>query len=673
LLGPIFNREWLILPRRPRHYFNRAAWLGLLWILGLTAWLATPGWSHAPTLGEAARLGRQLFWLFAFVQLSLLLFFAAVTAASAITQEKDRRTFILLLVTELRDHEIVLGKLLGSLLQIGLLVLLTVPILFLLLLLGSIAPGQILEETILVAATVLAAGSLGGLIALWRESTFQALALTILSIVLYLCLVFLMGITDEQVQRLPTFLAAIVSRVQAQSLPVFLAVFVSTILAVLTLRLTPARYRRKATLLVLAGGIVTVLLLWFPLSRWELLTTHKEMIQTWLNPYRALQESLETPREGQATLVSPAYACAAVMVSLSVLLNAWGIAYLRIWNPSGEPIMQRESPDDAAAEEKDRLKAHAAPGLIRQVWANPILWREIRTRAYGRRPRLVKTAYFVVLALVCYYALAPVFGGQRPDFVALRGLVPVGILSLLLLAAQAVTSITSERDIGALDLLLVTDLTPREFIFGKLGGIAWNVKEYLLPPLILAILYAVWGLLATPPATHPELLVSRNIEALLCVLGAVLVLMIFAVILGIHVALRTQNSRLAIVNTLGTIFFLSVGTGVCLFLILINGRFEYQWTSFVLFIMAGIGGLWWVLSGDRPSTALTVASWVCPLGVFYSVTNILVAKPGTNESGDPVIPFLVMAGAFGFTVAAMLIPLISEFDVAMGRTSGGAD
>jgi hypothetical protein len=108
-------------------------------------------------------------------------------------------------------------------------------------------------------------------------------------------------------------------------------------------------------------------------------------------------------------------------------------------------------------------------------------------------------------------------------------------------------------------------------------------------------------------------------------------------------------------------------------LILINGRFEYQWTSFILFIMAGIGGLWWVLSGDRPSAALTLASWLCPLAVFYSVTNILVARPGTEESGDPVIPFLVMAASFGFTVTAMLVPLVSEFDVALGRTSAGGE
>jgi hypothetical protein len=37
------------------------------------------------------------------------------------------------------------------------------------------------------------------------------------------------------------------------------------------------------------------------------------------------------------------------------------------------------------------------------------------------------------------------------------------------------------------------------------------------------------------------------------------------------------------------------------------------------------------------------------------------------------LPFLVIGGAFSFTVAAMLVPLLSEFDVALGRTSGGAD
>jgi hypothetical protein len=55
------------------------------------------------------------------------------------------------------------------------------------------------------------------------------------------------------------------------------------------------------------------------------------------------------------------------------------------------------------------------------------------------------------------------------------------------------------------------------------------------------------------------------------------------------------------------VFFHSVGTLICIYLILSKGRFEYRWTSFIVFIAAGIGGLWWVLNGDRPSAALTPA------------------------------------------------------------------
>src|SRR5262249_53476779 len=154
------------------------------------------------------------------------------------------------------------------------------------------------------------------------------------------------------------------------------------------------------------------------------------------------------------------------------------------------------------------------------------------------------------VGLVCYYALAP--GGSR-EWAAAWGLVPVGILSLLLVSAQAVTAITSERDSGALDLLLVTDLTPREFIYGKLLGIAYNTKEFLLPPPIPAWVYACRGELASPSPRLLALLPEgsrqgavfwRNFEAALCVLGGAVVLLTFTMVLGIHVALRVERSRL---------------------------------------------------------------------------------------------------------------------------------
>ncbi|HXG12889.1 MAG TPA: ABC transporter permease [Gemmataceae bacterium] len=608
MLGPIFNREWLTVPRRSRHYVTRVVYLGVLWILGLTAWQATVGWGRTATLGDTARFGVLLFQvLLLYVQLPLTLFFAALSGVSAITQEKDRRTFVLLLVTDLRNYEIVLGKMAGSLLPIAILLASTIPLLTLIVLLGGVAPWQVFQAVLVLAALALAAGSLGGLVALWRDKTFQALALTVLFLVLYLCLVEGLAVVPALASRVPW----------AESL--------------------------------LAN---------FDVAGW----------QEWLGPRQALQSVLEPAEQAQAGL-APAFGFGIMMVLFSILLNIWGIVRLRAWNPSGEPIMQREVPDEE--EEKDRLKAHAAPGPVRPVWANPILWREIATRAYGRRPLLVKAAYLIVVALVCYFALSPLWTRtEREPFAAAFGLVPIGILSLLLIAAQAVTAITSERDIGALDLLLVTDLTPQEFIFGKLGGICYNTLIYVLPPLVLAGVYAWLGWLATPPRNHPELLAARNIEALVCVVLAALVLEAFAMVLGVHVALRNQNSRLAVINTLGTVFFLSVGTLLCIELIVIHGQFEYQWLSFIFFLAAGIGGLWWVLSGDRPSAALTLASWVCPLAMYYTVTTIVIGKPGSPESADPVLPFLVITGAFGFTLAAMLVPLLSEFDVALGRTTG---
>jgi hypothetical protein len=361
------------------------------------------------------------------------------------------------------------------------------------------------------------------------------------------------------------------------------------------------------------------------------------------------------------------------MLTMSVVLNGFGIWKLRKWNPSGEPVQQREAPDDTDDSPEVRAKAHAAPGAVRQVWANPILWREIRTLAYGRRPLLVKVAYGIVIALICYFAVEQLRSPYgRPAFAAAYGLVPAVVLSLLLVSAQAVTSITSERDGRALDLLLVTDISPKEFVFGKLGGVLYNTKEFIVPPLLLAIYYAAMGALAY--TREDETGIVRNFGPMLCVLGAILILVAFVMTLGLHVALRIEQSRMSIVHTLGTVFFLSVGALVSIYLIVINGgSLGNQLLSFSAFIGLGIGGLWWVLSADRPSAALTLASVLCPLAMFYSVVNILIAKPGSQESSDPLVPFLVITAAFGFTIAAMLVPLLSEFDVALGRTTANEE
>lgn len=597
MLGPIFNREFLTVPRRDKHYTARVATLGLLWVIGVTAWQATVGFDKDPGLGQTSRFGLLLFQIASFVQVTLLLFFAALSSASTVSLEKDRRTFILLLLTDMRDYEIVLGKMLGSLLPIAVFFTVSVPFFSALLLLGGVSGEQVAQAIVVMAATTIASGSLGALVALWREKTFQALALSVLALVFYLFLVQGVGL----VAQLATD-SSDVSRVTA-----------------------------------------------------------------WLDPFTAMLYVLEPP--SPEPFLHPAYGFGLSMLLLSVALNGIGIWKLRKWNPSGEPIQQREAPEDADDNADARAKAHAAPGAVRQVWANPILWREICTLAYGRRPLLVKFAYAIVITLICYFAFEMLNSpAGRPAFAAAYGQVPATVLSLLLVSAQSVTSITSERDGKALDLLLVTEISPKQFVFGKIGGVLYNTKEFIIPPILLAIYYATQGALAY--TRDEDVAIARNFGPMLCVVGATLVLIAFVLILGLHVALRIDNSRLSVVHTLGTVFFLSVGSLVSIYLIVINGGSLWnQLLSFSAFICLGIGGLWWVLSSDRPAPALSLASILCPVAMFYSAVNVLIAKPGSQESSDPFVPFLVIGAAFGFAISAMLVPLLSEFDVALGRTT----
>ena len=228
----------------------------------------------------------------------------------------------------------------------------------------------------------------------------------------------------------------------------------------------------------------------------------------------------------------------------------------------------------------------------------------------------------------------------------------IGILSLLLTNAQAVTSITNERDGGTLEILLVTDLRPHEFILGKIGGALWNTREMILMPLVMILSMSLLGRVAT--------LTSENLVYLSI---AFLVLNIFAVTLGIHAGLTYQNSRTAIGHSLGTMFFLFIGIFIFM-LLLVEARssFAIQLQSFILFIGFGSLGLYSSLTYRNPSSALTLASIILPFLTFYAITDFLLG-------GNLGVCFWICV-AYGFTAVAMMVPAMNDFDVALGRSAG---
>ena len=120
-------------------------------------------------LGDLARFGSTFFQILAPLQLALLIFLAAFGAASAVSQEKDKRTIILLLLTRLTNQELVLGKLFSALLSPLLLVFASIPVLMSVQLFGGVSGNQVTRVIIITYAATMVAGSLGSTYALWLE------------------------------------------------------------------------------------------------------------------------------------------------------------------------------------------------------------------------------------------------------------------------------------------------------------------------------------------------------------------------------------------------------------------------------------------------------------------------------------------------------------------------
>ena len=621
LIGPVFGREVTIAPRRTRMYVARSAYVLILLILMSTAWMLLTGTQLIRDVGDMARFGMIMFQILAPLQLALAVFFSAMLSASAVAQEKDRRTLVLLLLTNLSNSELVLGKLLAALLNVLVLAAASLPLFMLSALLGGVSFGQIARVYAVTLATVLACGSLGSTLALWREKTFQALAITVLALVLWMaaCQTVAAGAFGQS-------WLGISCDTWAAGMSPWLAILEAT-----------QPYMQTDPALGPLGTSVNLFLLFAVAVSLVLNGIAVAMVRVW-NPSR---EAQPVSREDETWRRESIWG-AEYDARQAVAGEAAGTATLA----ADEPTAAVESPAPQTAR-----AAIAAPSRTRQVWDNPIVWREICTWAYGRKILLIRLAYLVMFALAAGNLVWLIQSGEEiTRSSGTAALVPLFLLSLILVNAQAVTSLTSEHDTKAMDLLLVSDLTPKEIVYGKLGGVFYNTKEMIVLPMLLCGYLWYEGVL--------------DGENLFFVIVGLAVLYAFVAMLGIHSGMVYFNSRSAIATSLGTVFFLFLGVATCMrMMVAFSGSFEAQ-LPFLGLVVFGGAGLYLALGVRNPSTAIGLASFACPLATFYAITSFLAV-------GGTLAVFLAMAVAYGFTTFAMLIPAIDEFDVATGRTTIG--
>ncbi len=607
MIGPIFQRELSTLPRRPRHFIARIVFLVMLFGIICTTWLLLAGVQPVQNAGDLARFGVLIFQLLAPFQMVVLLFMAALAGSSAVSHEKDKQTLTLLLMTSLTDAEVVIGKIGAGLLATMNAFLSSAPIVFLLPILGGVSLDQVIACTVVTACTLIASCSLGATVAFWREKTFQAIAVTTLLIALWLAL-------GE----------------------------------------------------IIAAGIIPGI----PRS-----------IGSMISPLRAvwdIAQPIPSPSvisgfggSGNAILAS------IFMSALAGSLSLLSIAKLRVWNPSRERrnvvAEWEDSPQLTVATTTNPTSADTSAAIApkaaqervvkswksrepRAMWNNPILWREMMTWAYGRKILFIRVAYILFSLLIGFGLYQTLQSGAAytdsgfqeqlvPTTVSL--LAPCFVLSLIMINALAVNSITNERDAGALDLLLVTEITPASFLLGKILGVLYATKEMVLMPILLCI-YLWWG---------GGLTTENLVFTVICLM----VMDIFVAMLGIHCGMIYYQSRIAIGTSLGTVFFLFLGVATCMLIMLMfRGSFGRQLAPFLMIILGGGTGLYVALGNRNPSPAITVTSFLLPFLTFFAITSFILRD-------QELTVFSTITVSYAFATAAMLIPALSEFEFAFGR------
>ena len=253
------------------------------------------------------------------------------------------------------------------------------------------------------AASGVAGGALGLLIALWRDRTFQSISLTILMVVFSVTGVEVFAIFFPTLEFMGVPLAQVLNPYRAM-------------LAVLypdSVQLTGVV---RATSVVYIGARLTFAAI--------LVAFGTRMLRVWnpgRNEPRELREGAE--EEGIESLIEVAEEPALAMAQTGRATVGAGVGKaassaaeagyasggnVAVANGEPWPVSHPGGPVGPPGNAGPTTGLHVPrrthrrvapkPQSYRQAWSNPILWREFMTRAYGAKPLIIKGCYVLLFA-----------------------------------------------------------------------------------------------------------------------------------------------------------------------------------------------------------------------------------------------------------------------------------
>ncbi|QEH34633.1 ABC-2 family transporter protein [Aquisphaera giovannonii] len=432
--GPMAATEWRMASRRWQGYALRSVTVMLLFGAMAPAWLEAPeGPGQEPTIRQQARAGNAAYQRTAILLLGLVGLAAPAATAGAVCQDKASGNLALLMATELRDAEIVLGKLAARLVPVLGVILCAAPVLVMETLLGGVDPIGIVGGLLVVLACAVFGCSLALTLSVWGGKAHEVLMATYAFGIVYL-------------------LAA----------PIWWCV--------------------RATLPASWLGP------WLP-SFWEVMRYNPIFLVLASVDGPSLPTAPVTIGT-QAAFFGLGLGASALLIGLATWrIRPVAIRHLgrgdraagrRAW------ASRRSWGSIPGASRLERLTRRAWPGP--SLDRNPVLWRECRRRRPSRWDLAVRGIYALLCGGFSAYAIAEMARGMPP--VLRLGPVVNGLqvaAGLLLLCISAATSLAEERFRGSLDVLMASPLPTRAIVWGKWWGAFRSVPPLLILPAAVGL------------------------------------------------------------------------------------------------------------------------------------------------------------------------------------------
>ena len=492
LFGPVLAFDVLRVGRRSRQFWFRIAYTVFLAILFV--WIYVAWFSMSPNVGRRAppqrmaMMAEAYFYTYMIVQFIVVCLLTPASVAGTIADEKERRTLEFLLATDLRDREILFGKLASRIGSLLLLLLAGLPILGMLQFFGGIDPELVLTGFAATVIVMFSLAALGIAASVLSKKGRDAIALTYLTGVAYLIVSFVLFGVGAGLTRNPAI---------AMSWNVF-------------------------------GYIVTPEDLAYPLVCG--------------NPLYMVGHVMERRAFGAGLDLFTALGHFALfhLIVIALLLTWAGlklraIALRQTFGSEKRSFFRRRRPAQKPPDSPKRVRTARVPRNPRpEIGEYPVLWKEVfvdtglKLAGLGRLIVLaLVTMSFVPVALVFWFSIVDPpgyrgggswwsaerwqeFGRGMNIYVRVSGTV-IASLVFLAVALRGAGSVSGERDRHTLDALLTTPMSARSIVWGKWWGCMLGMRWAWAWLFTLWVLGLAFG--GVHPAMFPAAVVSVAIYA----------------------------------------------------------------------------------------------------------------------------------------------------------------